>query len=114
MAGGILLVRLSLSLPNMAESSKVIPPATQKQIAQKLEDGAQVTSSAQLNKAVEGQPPEGRDEIVRTTDAAAHRSFQVALVVPILTALLGWLTSFRMMRLPAPRPSGAAAEALPA
>jgi EmrB/QacA subfamily drug resistance transporter len=111
MAGGILLATLSLSLTNMTESSKVIPPATDKQIAQKLEDGAEVASSAQLNEALEGQPPEVRGEIVRINEDATHRALQVALVVPFLAALLGLVNSFRMMRLPDVRPSGAADEA---
>ena len=36
------------------------------------------------------------------------RALQVALLVPILAALVGLLTSFRMMRLPDPKPSSSA------
>src|SRR3954470_20422106 len=45
MAGGILLAALSLSFTHLTESSKVIPPAQQQQIANKLEDDAQVVAT---------------------------------------------------------------------
>ena len=51
MAGGVLLAVLSLSFTNMTEASTVIPPAQQQQIADKLEDDAEVMSNAQLERA---------------------------------------------------------------
>jgi hypothetical protein len=36
------------------------------------------------------------------------RALQVALLVPILAGLLGLLNSFRMLRIPEPKPSAAA------
>ena len=50
MAGGILLAALSISFVNMTESSDVIPPADQEQIATVLEDNAELVSTTQLEE----------------------------------------------------------------
>ena len=52
-AGGILLATLSLSFTHLTESSKVIPPAGQERIADKLEHDAQVVSQTQLEEVLE-------------------------------------------------------------
>jgi hypothetical protein len=39
---------------------------------------------------------------------ARHLALQIALIIPILAALLGLIQSFRMIRVPEPKPSGAA------
>ena len=48
-AGGIMLAALSLSFTNKTEASSVIPADQQEQIAQVLEDDAQVMSNTQLD-----------------------------------------------------------------
>ena len=69
-AGGILLATLSLSFTNMTEASTVIPPAQQQQIADTLEDDAQVVSNTQLEELLADEPPAVRDEVLRiNTDA---------------------------------------------
>ena len=112
MAGGILLAALSLSFTNLTESSDVIPRAGQEQIAQKLEDDAQVVSTTQVEEAVAGQPEAVREEVVRINEEATERALQVALLVPTLAALLGLLNAFRMMRLPDVPASSTAEEAV--
>jgi hypothetical protein len=99
-AGGILLATLSLSFTNMTESSKVIPPATQQQIADRLEHDAQVVSTADLDKRLSEQPAQVREEIVAINEDATHRALQAALLVPLAAALLGLANGFRMRRLP--------------
>ena len=84
----------------MTESSTVIPPAQQQQIADALEDDAEVMSNTQLEELVADEPPAVQDEILRINTDANDRSLQVALLVPILAALLGLLNALRMMRLP--------------
>ena len=100
MAGGILLATLALSFTNLTESSDVIPPAQQQQIADALEDDAQVVSNTQIEELAATEPPAVQDEVVRINTEANDRSLQVALLVPILAALLGLLNALRMMRLP--------------
>jgi hypothetical protein len=105
MAGGILLAVLALSFTNLTEGSDVIPPAQQQQIADTLEDDAQVMSDAQLERLLASEPPGVREEVLAINAEARDRSLQVALLVPILAGLLGVLNAVRMRRLPDPQPS---------
>jgi hypothetical protein len=107
-AGAILLATLSISFTNMAEASSVLPPAEQQQVAEVLEEDAELMTNTQLEQLLAGQPEEIQDEIIRINTDARPLALQVALVIPILAALLGLFTSFRMMRLPDPTPSGSA------
>ena len=106
-AGGILLAALSMSFVNMTESSTVIPPADQEQIATVLEDNAEFVSTTQLEELLADQPDEIQQEIISINTAAGNRALQVAMLVPILACLLGFINSFRMMRLPDVKPSAA-------
>src|SRR5687768_11295976 len=104
-AGGIMLAALSLGFTNKTEASTVIPPAQQEQIAQALEEDAQVLSNTQLDALPEEQPRAGRAETLRITSEARDLSLQVALLVSILASLIGLINSFRMRRLPDITPS---------
>ena len=73
-----------------------------------LEDDAQVMSNTLLEEQLAGQPEAVQDEILRINTEARPFALQVALLVPLLAALLGVITSLRMMREPDPAPSGAA------
>jgi len=55
-----------------------------------------------------GQPQDVQVEIIRINTDAREISLQVALLVPLLAALFGLFTAFRMARLPDPAPSGSA------
>jgi hypothetical protein len=105
-AGAIMLATLSIAFTNMAEASDVLPPADQQRVAEVLEDDAEVMSNTQLEELLAEQPAEIQDEIVRINTDARPLALQVALLVPILAGLLGLFNSFRMMRLPDPKPSG--------
>ena len=105
MAGGILLAVLSLSFTNMTEDSDVIPAEQQQQIADTLEEDAEVVSNEQLAELLSEEPEAVSAEIVRINTDATDLSLQIALLVPTLAALLGLLNSFRMMRLPDVSPS---------
>ena len=100
MAGGILLATLALSFTNMTEASEVIPQAQQQQIADALEDDAQVVSNTQIDELAAGEPQAVQDEIVQINTDANDLALQVALLVPILAGLFGLLNAFRMLRLP--------------
>jgi EmrB/QacA subfamily drug resistance transporter len=107
-AGAILLATLSLAFTHMAESSDVLRPAQQEQVADALEDDAEVMSNTQLEEQLVGQTPAVKEEILSINTDARHLALQIALLVPILAGLLGFLNSFRMLRLPDPEPSAAA------
>ena len=104
-AGGVLLATLSLAFTNMTNASPVIPSSQQQQIAQTLEDDAQVVSNTQLDELLTDEPPAVQEEILSINTDATNLALQVALLVPILAGLLGLFNSFRMMRLPDVEPS---------
>jgi len=105
MAGGLMLAALSVSFTQMTESSQVIPHAEQQQIAAALEDDAQVMSNTQLAEQITGQPPAVEEAVVTINNDARNLALQIALLVPLLAALIGLGNSFRMMRLPDQKPS---------
>jgi EmrB/QacA subfamily drug resistance transporter len=104
-AGAIMLATLSIAFTQMAQDSTVLPAAAQEQVAQALEDDAEVLSNSRLQKQLADQPAEIQDEIIRINTDARPLALQVALLVPILAGLLGLLNGFRMMRRPDPAPS---------
>jgi predicted MFS family arabinose efflux permease len=106
-AGAIMLATLSLSFTHQANASDVLTPAQQEQVADTLEDDAQVMSNTQLEQLLAGQPQDVQDEIIDINTTARHRALQIALAIPLLAALLGVANAFRMVRLPDPKPSGA-------
>ena len=105
-AGAIMLATLSFTFTNMSESSAVFSPAEQQRVADGLEEDAQIMSTTQLEELLVGQPPDVQAEIIRINTDARLIALQVALLVPLLAALLGLINGFRMMRLPDPAPSG--------
>ena len=106
-AGAILLATLSVSFTKMADASKVLSPSQQEQVSKELEHDAEIMSNTALKEQLKGQPPAVQDEIIRINTHARHVALQVALLIPLLAALLGLFNSFRMMRVPDPRPSSA-------
>jgi EmrB/QacA subfamily drug resistance transporter len=104
-AGAIMLATLSATFTDEAEASTVLPPDDQERVAQALEDDSEVMSNTQLAQLLAGEPEEVQDEIVRINTDARPVALQVALLVPILAGLVGFLNSFRMMRLPDPEPT---------
>jgi hypothetical protein len=106
-AGAIMLATLSLSFTNMADASTVLPPQEKQQVAQALENDAQIMSNTQLEQQLADQPAQIQDEIVRINTDARHIAMQVALIIPLLAALVGVVNSFRMRRLPDPEPAAA-------
>ena len=106
-AGAIMLATLSIAFTNKADASDVLPPEDKQQVAQVLEDDAEVMSNTQLEELVADEPPEISAEIVRINTDARPLALQVALLIPLLAGLLGLVNSFRMVRLPDPEPTGA-------
>jgi EmrB/QacA subfamily drug resistance transporter len=107
-AGAIMLATLSIAFTNKSDASIVLPPAEKQQVAEVLEDDAQLMSNTQLEALLVGQPKVIQDEIIRINTDARPLALQVALAIPILAGLFGLFNAFRMMRIPDPKPSGAA------
>jgi EmrB/QacA subfamily drug resistance transporter len=107
-AGAIMLAALSISFTSIASSSTVLSPAQQEQVAVALENDAEVMSNTALEEQLAGQPEQIQDEIIRINTDARPFALQIALLIPLLAALIGLFNSFRMMRLPDPKSSGSA------
>ncbi|NHE66869.1 MFS transporter [Rhodococcus sp. D-46] len=99
-AGAIMLATLSITFTTMAQSSTVLPQTEQQQVAQALEDDAEVMSNTQLEQLLANQPPEIQNEIIRINTDSRPLALQVALLIPLLAGLIGVLNSFRMIRIP--------------
>jgi MFS family permease len=107
-AGAIMLATLSFSFTNQVEASDVLPPDDKEQVAQALEDDAEVMSNTQLDELLADEPEDIEAEIIRINTDVRPRALQVALFVPLIAGVAGLLNSFRMMRLPDPEPSSSA------
>jgi EmrB/QacA subfamily drug resistance transporter len=107
-AGAIMLATLATTFTTNAEASTVLSPAQQQQVAQALEDDAELMSNTKLEELLAGQPEDVQEEIIRINTESRPLALQVALLIPILAGLAGLVISFRMKRQPDPAPSGAA------
>jgi hypothetical protein len=92
----------------MAESSDVLSPAEQQQVSKGLEKNAEVMTNTHLEELLVGQPADVQKEILDINTDARPIALEIALLVPLLAALLGLVNGFRMTRLPDPEPSSAA------
>jgi EmrB/QacA subfamily drug resistance transporter len=101
-AGAIMLATLSFTFTQKTQDSAVLPPEHKEQIAQALEDDAQVMTNTQLTEVTSGQPKPVQDEIIRINTEARPIALQVALLIPLAAALIGTGNSFRMRRIPEP------------
>ena len=104
-AVAIMLASLSFAFTSLAESSTVLAPAEQQQVAAALEDDAEVMSNTQLEEQLVGQPPATQAEIIRINTEARPLALQFALLIPVLAGLGGLANSFRMKRVPDPGPA---------
>ena len=104
-AGAVMLATLAIAFTDMANASDVLDLAAKEQVAQALEDDAEVLSTTLLDEQLAGQPPAVRAEIVDINDDARTLALQVALLVPVLAGTLGVLNATRMTRRPDPAPA---------
>jgi EmrB/QacA subfamily drug resistance transporter len=107
-AGAIMLASLAVAFTQEADASEVLTPAQQEQVADGLEENAEVMTNTELDQLLDGEPQDVQDEILRINEEARPIALQIALLVPLIAALLGVLAGFRMTRLPDPEPSSAA------
>ncbi len=107
-AGAVMLGSLSLIFTHQAESSTVLSPVQQEQVAKGLDKNAEVMTNTELEHLLVGQPPAVQDEIIKINTDARPIALQLALGVPLIAALIGVFLGFRMTRLPDLKPSAAA------
>jgi EmrB/QacA subfamily drug resistance transporter len=107
-AGAIMLAVLSVTFTNMSNASNEFTSQQKEQVAQVLQNNAQIVSNEQLEDYLEGQPQNIQDEILQINNQSRIYALQVAMLIPISAAILGLLVSFRMIKLPDPKSSDAA------
>lgn len=107
-SGAIMLAVLALNFTDMSNASTVLSQSEKAQVAQALESDAEVMSNTQLNEQIADQPENVQQEIIRINTEARPQALQIALLVPLFASLIGLFNSFRMYRLPDPKPSEAA------
>jgi MFS family permease len=106
-AGAIMLASLSLVFTHMANASTVLNPDEKDKVATQLQKNAEVMTNTHLETLLEGQPEDVKAEIIHINTKARPIALQIALLVPLLAALVGTINGFRMRRLPDPEPSEA-------
>mgnify|MGYP000483430332 CR=1 FL=1 len=104
-----MLASLSIVFTQMADDSSVLSGPEQEQVADALEEDAEVMRNTQLEEQLVDQPEDVRAEIVEINTDARPRALQIALLVPLMAGLLWLLTSFWMARIPEPEPAAVAA-----
>ena len=109
-AGAIMLASLSLVFTHLADSSEVLSPTEQQQVSKGLEKNAEVMTNTHLDELLVGQPADVKAEILHINTEARPRALQIALLIPLIAALLGLVQGFRMTRIPDPEPSAGGEE----
>jgi MFS family permease len=107
-AGAIMLASLSLIFTHLANESTVLSPTEKTKVSKGLEKNAEVMTNTHLDALLAGEPADVKAEIIHINTKARPRALQIALLIPLLAALLGLIQSFRMTRLPDLEPSSAA------
>lgn len=97
-AGAIMLAALSVGFTNHTQSSSILTPAQQQAVAHALEEDAELMSNTALSAQLAGQTQQTQDEIIRINTEVRPVALQIALIVPMAAALLGFILSLRMRR----------------
>jgi hypothetical protein len=97
---------LAFQFNSLSQTSTVLNPDQKEHVAKVLEEDAQVMSNTQLNELISSQPQKVKDEIVSINTKARNQALQIALLIPLIAVLFGFVNSFRMTRLPDPKPAG--------
>jgi hypothetical protein len=107
-AGAIMLASLSLLFTHYADTSDVLSSRQAAQVSKALDKNAEVMTNTHLDALLKHEPPAAKAEVLHINTVARPQALQIALLVPLIAALLGLLDAFRMTRLPDPEPSAAA------
>jgi predicted MFS family arabinose efflux permease len=106
-SGAIMLAMLSFSFTTLASESSVLSASDQEAVASALDTDAEIMSNTHIKQLTANQPLQVQAEIVRINTEARHDALQLALFIPLAAGAIGLINSFRMIRLPDPKPSPA-------
>jgi hypothetical protein len=85
-----------VAFTKQAENSTVLPPAQKSQIADVLDEDAEVMTNTQLEELIAEEAPAVREEVVSINTDTRPPALQIALLVPLIAGLAGFANSFRM------------------
>jgi EmrB/QacA subfamily drug resistance transporter len=111
-AGAIMLASLSLIFTHQADDSAVLSPTEQQQVADGLDENAEVMTNTHLEELLAGQPADVQAEIIEINTDSRPKALQFALLIPLLAGGLGIIQGYRMTRIPDPEPSNSAESVL--
>ncbi len=98
LGGALMLGALAFQFTNLSDSSTVLSGTEKQQVAVGLNEDAEVMSNTHLEELLVGQTPEVKTEILRINTEARPFALQVALLVPLLSALMGLAAGTGMLR----------------
>ena len=93
-----MLGALAFQFTSLANQSTVLTDSQKQEVATGLNQNAEVMSNTHLDEMIVNQPPEVEAEILRINTEARPFALQVALLVPLLSAVLGLGVSTLMTR----------------
>ena len=79
-----MLASLSLLFTQEADSSDVLTGPQQEQVADALDEDAEVMSNTHLEELLVGQTPEVQEEILDINEDVRPIALQIALLVPLI------------------------------
>jgi len=98
LGGALMLGALAFQFTSLANSSTVLSDPQKQQVATTLDQNAEVMSNTHLQELLTGQTPEVQAEIIAINTQARPFALQVALLVPLLSGLVGLGISTLMTR----------------
>jgi predicted MFS family arabinose efflux permease len=93
-AGAVLVSALIVGVTQFTQESTVLPPPAKEQIAVALKGDVTALSDTQVEEALQGQPPEIVQEVVRINAAARNRALGFALLAVGVVGLIGFAAIF--------------------
>ncbi len=93
-AGGVLVSALIIGVTQLTQESTVLPPESKQQISVALEGSVTALSDTQVEEALQGQPEEIVQEVVRINAAARNRALGLAILAIGVVGLVGLGATF--------------------
>jgi MFS family permease len=89
LGGALMLGALAFQFTALTNASTVLDPSQKQQISTTLNENAEVMSNTKLEEMLATETPEVQAEVIRINTEARPFALQVALLVPLFSALLG-------------------------
>jgi MFS family permease len=89
LGGALMLGALAFQFTNLANQSTVLNDTQKTQVATTLNENAEVMSNTHLDALLATETPEVHDEVIRINTEARPFALQIALLVPLLSCLIG-------------------------